>query len=201
MPGSSPGKCARRGRDRHQRPALCESTRLSPSRSGIHRIWKAALEAAGLPTTWEVHAARHCYATDSAAARAQHAGGDTGECEPGRRGREAGCRDGVVGARMTRPGGLDRHRGGSKRCPGSPLTIEVADPAGAGLTAISLRRLSPARKRAATRGGSGSARSAWPASATSRLHRRRRSSERIDALDLPVNVPQVQVGVPQHLRP
>ncbi|MCA9593760.1 MAG: phage integrase family protein [Myxococcales bacterium] len=34
------------------------------SRSGVHRIWKAALEAAGLPTTWGVHATRHSYATE-----------------------------------------------------------------------------------------------------------------------------------------
>lgn len=45
--------------------ALFVSQRGGPlSRSGVHRIWKAALEAAGLPTTWGVHATRHSYATE-----------------------------------------------------------------------------------------------------------------------------------------
>lgn len=34
------------------------------SRSGVHRIWKRALDAAGLPTSWGVHATRHSYATE-----------------------------------------------------------------------------------------------------------------------------------------
>jgi len=34
------------------------------SRSAIHRIWKAALEAAVLPTRWGVHATRHSYAVE-----------------------------------------------------------------------------------------------------------------------------------------
>lgn len=34
------------------------------SRSGVHRVWKSALNAAGLPTSWGVHATRHSYATE-----------------------------------------------------------------------------------------------------------------------------------------
>ncbi len=34
------------------------------SRSAVHRIWKAALEAAALPTRWGVHATRHSYAVE-----------------------------------------------------------------------------------------------------------------------------------------
>lgn len=33
-------------------------------RSAVHRIWKAALERAGLPTRWGVHATRHSYAVE-----------------------------------------------------------------------------------------------------------------------------------------
>lgn len=33
-------------------------------RSAAHRIWKAALERAGLPTRWGVHATRHSYAVE-----------------------------------------------------------------------------------------------------------------------------------------
>ena len=34
------------------------------TRSAVHRIWKAALSRAGLPTTWGVHATRHSYAVE-----------------------------------------------------------------------------------------------------------------------------------------
>lgn len=34
------------------------------SRSAVHRVWKAALEAAALPTRWGVHATRHSYAVE-----------------------------------------------------------------------------------------------------------------------------------------
>lgn len=34
------------------------------SRSALHQIWKAALEAAALPTRWGVHAIRHSYAVE-----------------------------------------------------------------------------------------------------------------------------------------
>ena len=34
------------------------------TRSAVHRIWKAALEAAQLPTRWGVHATRHSYAVE-----------------------------------------------------------------------------------------------------------------------------------------
>jgi site-specific recombinase XerD len=33
-------------------------------RSALHRIWKATLKHAGLPTTWGVHATRHTYAVE-----------------------------------------------------------------------------------------------------------------------------------------
>jgi site-specific recombinase XerD len=34
------------------------------TRSAVHRIWKAALVRAGLPTRWGVHATRHSYAVE-----------------------------------------------------------------------------------------------------------------------------------------
>lgn len=34
------------------------------TRSAVHRIWKAALAGAGLPTRWGVHATRHSYAVE-----------------------------------------------------------------------------------------------------------------------------------------
>ena len=34
------------------------------SRSAVHRVWKAILASAGLPTTWGVHATRHSYAVE-----------------------------------------------------------------------------------------------------------------------------------------
>jgi site-specific recombinase XerD len=34
------------------------------TRSAVHRVWKEALEAAGLPTRWGVHATRHSYAVE-----------------------------------------------------------------------------------------------------------------------------------------
>jgi site-specific recombinase XerD len=34
------------------------------TRSGAHRVWKAALERAELPTRWGVHATRHSYAVE-----------------------------------------------------------------------------------------------------------------------------------------
>ena len=34
------------------------------SRSAIHRVWKATLKSAGLPTRWGVHATRHSYACE-----------------------------------------------------------------------------------------------------------------------------------------
>jgi site-specific recombinase XerD len=34
------------------------------TRSGAHRVWKAALACAGLPTRWGVHATRHSYAVE-----------------------------------------------------------------------------------------------------------------------------------------
>jgi site-specific recombinase XerD len=35
-----------------------------PTRSAVHRVWKAVLSRAGLPTTWGVHATRHSYAVE-----------------------------------------------------------------------------------------------------------------------------------------
>lgn len=53
------------GEDIEPAAPLFVSQRGGPlSRSGAHRIWKAALHAAGLPTTWGVHATRHSYATE-----------------------------------------------------------------------------------------------------------------------------------------
>lgn len=34
------------------------------TRSAVHRVWKTALERAGLPTSWGVHATRHSYAVE-----------------------------------------------------------------------------------------------------------------------------------------
>jgi integrase/recombinase XerD len=34
------------------------------TRSAIHRIWKATLAVAGLPTRWAVHSTRHSYAVE-----------------------------------------------------------------------------------------------------------------------------------------
>jgi len=47
-----------------ERP-LFVSERGGPlTRSAVHRVWKAALAHAGLPTRWGVHATRHSYAVE-----------------------------------------------------------------------------------------------------------------------------------------
>ena len=47
-----------------ERP-LFVSERGGPlTRSAVHRVWKATLATAGLPTTWGVHATRHSYAVE-----------------------------------------------------------------------------------------------------------------------------------------
>jgi site-specific recombinase XerD len=45
-------------------PVFVSERRGRVCRSAAHRIWKAALEGAGLPTRWGVHATRHSYAVE-----------------------------------------------------------------------------------------------------------------------------------------
>lgn len=45
-------------------PLFLSERRGKMCRSAVHRIWKAALERAGLPTRWGVHATRHSYAVE-----------------------------------------------------------------------------------------------------------------------------------------
>jgi len=45
-------------------PLFVSQRRGHLGRSAVHRIWKAALKRAGLPTRWGVHATRHSYAVE-----------------------------------------------------------------------------------------------------------------------------------------
>ena len=45
-------------------PLFLSERRGHLSRSAVHRVWKAALRAAGLDTRWGVHATRHSYAVE-----------------------------------------------------------------------------------------------------------------------------------------
>jgi site-specific recombinase XerD len=45
-------------------PLFLSERSAAMSRSAVHRVWKAALEAATLPTRWGVHATRHSYAVE-----------------------------------------------------------------------------------------------------------------------------------------
>lgn len=45
-------------------PVFLSERKVRMCRSAAHRIWKAALERAGLPTRWGVHATRHSYAVE-----------------------------------------------------------------------------------------------------------------------------------------
>ena len=45
-------------------PLFVSQRRGHLDRSGVHRIWKAALKRAGLPTRWGVHSTRHSYAVE-----------------------------------------------------------------------------------------------------------------------------------------
>ena len=45
-------------------PVFLSERRGPMCRSAVHRIWKAALKGAGLPTRWGVHATRHSYAVE-----------------------------------------------------------------------------------------------------------------------------------------
>ena len=45
-------------------PLFLSERRGALTRSAVHRVWKAALERSGLPTTWGVHATRHSYAVE-----------------------------------------------------------------------------------------------------------------------------------------
>jgi site-specific recombinase XerD len=45
-------------------PLFLSERRVRMHRSAVHRVWKAALERAGLPTRFGVHATRHSYAVE-----------------------------------------------------------------------------------------------------------------------------------------
>lgn len=49
---------------RLDQPVFVSERRGHMTRSGVHRIWKAALAGADLPTRWGVHATRHSYAVE-----------------------------------------------------------------------------------------------------------------------------------------
>ena len=45
-------------------PVFLSERKAAMSRSAVHRVWKAALGRAELPTRWGVHATRHSYAVE-----------------------------------------------------------------------------------------------------------------------------------------
>jgi len=45
-------------------PVFLSERGAAMTRSAVHRIWKSALDRAGLPTRWGVHATRHSYAVE-----------------------------------------------------------------------------------------------------------------------------------------
>jgi integrase/recombinase XerD len=56
----------RRGEDVTGASPLVPSSRGGAiTRSGLHRVWKGALQRAGLPETFGTHAARHSFATET----------------------------------------------------------------------------------------------------------------------------------------